>query len=138
MKRHRGKIVLVLLLLALVGSFTLRDAAARAYLRLNSQKMEEFAREALVGETEADHYGPWRVSVWREKKIVEFHTWQSPATGGNERGFYYSANNTPVSFQATGYPLATDGAGWRWADPYGNYGYTERILANWFWFDAVL
>lgn len=138
MKKHWGKILLVLLLLVLVGSFTLQDTAARMYLRLNSREMEEFARALLSGEAEDSHYGPWRVSVWREKKIVEFHTRQSPATGGNERGFYYSANDTPVSFQASGYPLTVDGAGWNWEDPYGNHGFTERILNNWFWFEAVL
>ena len=139
MKKHWRKILLALLLLLLIGSFTLQDPAARLYIRLNTASLEAFAQEALSdGAAQTAQYGPWRVSVWHGAGIVEFHIRQSPASGGVEKGFYYSAAGTPASFQATGYPLRVSGGGWIWEDPYGNHGYTERIQANWFWYDAVI
>lgn len=139
MKKHRGKILLVLLLLLLVGSFTLQDTAARLYVRFRSGDLEAFAQSALAEAGAApDHYGPWPVSVWPEARIVEFHTQRSAAFGGVEKGFYYSAADTPASFQATGYQMSPGEGGWTWADPYGNHGWTERVLPGWFWFEAVL
>jgi len=125
----------------LLAGFVLRDNFVRLYVRLNSGALEDFALSALTdceGEHLSTRYGPWDAAAWRQAGAVEFYTQQSPAFGGIEKGFYYSGDDTPISFQASGFPLTEDGAGWSWEDPYGNHGYTERILPHWFWYEAVL
>lgn len=140
MKKHRRKLIAAALALLLIAGFVFQDYFVRLYVYLNDGSLDHYAWDSLVC-TEGHlsvRYGPWDTAVWREAGIVEFYTRRSPAFGGVEKGFYYSKSDTPVSFQAAGYPLMEDGAGWSWADPYGNHGYTRRIRPHWFWFEAVL
>jgi len=141
MRNHRGKMIAAMLVLLLTSGFVLRDNFVQLYMRMNSDALENFALSALAdckGELLSTHYGSWDAMAWKQAGIVEFSTQRSPAFGGIEKGFYYSRNDTPISFQAAGYPLTEDGAGWSWEDPYGNHGYTEQIRPHWFWYKAVL
>ena len=140
-RKHKRKIITGVLFLLLASSFVFYDELVRLYVRLNSSLLEDFALASLEDCEEEfllTRYGLWDVTVWKQAGVVEFHTRQSTAFGGIEKGFCYSKADTPISFQATNYPLATDGAGWTWADLYGNHGYTERIRPRWFWYEAVL
>lgn len=141
MGKHRWKLLGAALLAALIIGFALRDSFLREYVRLRSDALEAFAQSALAdcgGEDLSLRYGSWPVSVWAQAGMVEFHTRQSAAFGGIERGFYYSRDDVPGTFQGGGYPLRAEDGGWRWEDPYGNHGETWRILPHWFWYKAVL
>lgn len=136
---RKRRILAAALILLVVCAFALRDSFVRLYVRLNSGALEDFALAALEdGAGKRLSYGPWDAAAWQQAGVVEFYTRRSFAFGGVEKGFYYSKGDTPVSFQAAGYPLTEDGSLWRWADPYGNHGTTERILPCWFWYEAVL
>lgn len=142
MRMHRGKILMAAVVLVLAAVFVLEDSAVRLYVRVNHEALEAFASAALADSGEEGkslRYGPWAVTCWREAGMVEFHLRRGAAFGGEEKGFYYSAGDVPDSFQGTGYPLTEERGGvWRWEDPWGNHGETERILPRWFWFRAVL
>ena len=138
MRKHRKTITAAVLALLLVLLF--QDGFVRLYVLLNGGSLDRFARDALACPEDhtAERYGLWDTAAWKETGAVEFYTRRSFAFGGIEKGFYYSENDVPISFQAAGYPLVEDGAGWTWMDPYGNHGYTERIRPHWFWYEAVL
>lgn len=138
MRQHRGMLLSGLIVLLVIGGLAFRSAAPWLYVSAHGAEAEAFACAALAeGTPTPDRCGPWPVSVWREAGVVEFHTRRSTAFGGIEKGFYYSAADAPVSFQATGYSLTLKGGGWSWSDPYGNHGRTGRIAPHWFWFEAV-
>ena len=140
MRKYRKAVIAAVLALLLTGGFLLQDSLVRLYVLLNDSSLDRFAQDALAGVEDqiSTQYGRWDTAVWKENGIVEFCTQRSFAFGGIEKGFYYSKDDTPISFQATGYPLVEDGGGWTWTDPTGNHGYTKRIRPCWFWYEAVL
>lgn len=141
MRRHEKKMIAAVLVLLLTGGLLFHDGLVRLYVRMDRGTLDAFALEALeecADECLSTRWGIWDVTVWKQGAMVEFHTQQGPAFGGVEKGFYYSGSDTPNSFQATGYPMAEEGAGWSWKDPYGSHGYTQRIRPCWFWYEAVL
>ena len=136
-KKSARKIIAAVLVLILIGAF-FRDDLVKQYVRLNRDALERFAVATLAEDEDALEYGTLETAAWKQAGVVEFYIRRSTAFGGQEKGFYYSDADEPVSFQAGGYPLTETGAGWSWTDPGGNHGYTERILPHWFWYEAVL
>lgn len=140
MRKHMKKIIAAALVLLLVGGFVYRDGLIRMYVRLNNGALEDFALTLLENRREQvrfDRYGPWDATAWEKKDVVEFYVQRSFAFGGVEKGFYYSADDNPVSFHAVTTPLVETDGRWRWEEG-GNHGYTLRIRPRWFWFEAVL
>ena len=142
MRKIRSKILIATVILILIVSFVLWDAGLQLFVKVNHASLEKFSTDALnvLDNSESDYeslqYGIWRVSCWKEAGMIEFHTQSSTAFGGTEKGFYYSSSGEPIAFNATNMPFVESGDGWRWDDPYGNWGYTEEIAAHWFWFEA--
>ena len=140
MRKHGGMIIAAVLILLLACAFALRDNFVRLYVRLNSGALEEFALASLEDcrkDPLSARYGPWNTTAWKRAEAVEFYVQQSFAFGGVEKGFYYSKNDAPISFNAVDTPLVEAEIGWRW-EAYGNHGTTYRILPCWFWYEAVL
>lgn len=140
MGKHSGTIIAAVLVLLLVCGFALQDSFVRLYVRLGSRTLEDFALASLEdceGELQSSRCGPWSTTAWKQAGAVEFYVRRSFAFGGVEKGFYYSKDDTPISFNAVDTPLVEEDGGWRW-EAYGNHGTTRRILPRWFWYEAVL
>ena len=102
----------------------------RMFIKINSDSLEEYALTSLAGITQehkSTQYGIWKVTCWRDASAVEFYTGSHgivPST--HEEGFYYSANDTPIAYNAVNTPLVSIGDGWEWQKN-GNHGYTEKL-----------
>lgn len=143
-KRRVGIIVGIVLVVSFIGltlSIVLNTKEVFfKYVQNNRAELESFAVE-LVSTSKEDTsttYKRWDVFYWHNTNHVEFITHKKGLTSNSAiLGFYYSPDNQPMAFQ--GYQVKFDNYeyGWKWTDPESdNWGYTERITQNWFWFEA--
>ena len=115
------------------------DVGVKIFIRVNHQSLETFAVKSLEtasSEYEQVQYGIWDASCWKNANVVEFYVGNiGIAPSSHVKGFYYSADDIPIAFNAVDTPLIADESGWHW-EKLGNQGKTERIIPNWFWYEA--
>lgn len=135
-RRWLAAAIAMLLLALLLGG----DIWTRAYVRLNHQRLEDFAATAL--EETPPHgiakYGSWSAFCYPENGMVEFFTGGFGLTPFSVyKGFYYSADDVHIPFQGVDQPMEVNGddAGWREPES-GNWGISRRIAEHWFWYEA--
>ena len=110
------------------------------YVQKNYDELTQFAVEALEDpyDLKARTYNGWIVSCIPSTSVVEF-TVRGFGIGPSTEyeGFYYSPDDVPLGFQGTDVELTEVDDRWQWAEEYGdNWGYTEKIVEHWYWFEA--
>lgn len=101
---------------------------------------ENIARHSETGEPLAAPRGV-TVREWSgEHVIVEYTvTAFGIAPASAYRGFFWSQDDVPVSFQNAGTDLVQSGeAEWRWSAEGDDHGLVRRIAPGWFYFEAYL
>jgi len=117
---------------------------AKTYVRLFHNHLEAYA-ERLMEQTEedieSDRYGLWKVTCYKEKTMVEFSVGGSGLVFNSRYwGFYYSPDDTHRAFQGCDIPMKAESAdetiaSWE-EENTDNGGKSERLLENWFWYEA--
>lgn len=112
---------------------------------VNNQEELTILAQHLLGQESADgaalldkYSSTYEIDVWQEDKVcVEFH---GGASGfGSETsyyGFYYSPEDELIALHGHEAEFTADGTGWRWIGDGDNGGYVEKVLDNWYYFEA--
>jgi len=135
--------VLKLLAVSAVGltlySFLFYDALVKAYVNLRHDHLVSYCQELLAEGGGHTRYGLWKVAVYPEENMVQFHT--GGGGFGSEtsyEGFYYSAGDAHIPFQGADLPMEvyeSTGIGY-WTDGTDNHGSTYRFRKYFYWFEA--
>lgn len=116
----------------------------REFVQANQAELVNIAENYLSGNTSQVEYkgvsieGVYENQQTGETPIVQFYfSGFGIVPSSTYYGFYYSAADTPASYQNCGYELfsVTDGE-WEWSDDTGNGGITKRICDCWFYYSA--
>lgn len=112
---------------------------ALRYVKEHVSELESFAARMIQnGDTEAT-YQDWDVSHWENTDMVEFIVEaRGIVPASSYQGFYYSPHDKPLGFQGVEVTLYETDTGWAWEGTGDNSGYTEKIMENWYWFEAEL
>lgn len=119
--------------------FLFYESLIRAYVNLRHDHLAAYCETLLDQNASSTQYGPWKVSVYPEDGMVEFHT--GGAGFGSEtsyEGFYYSAEDQHIPFQGSNAEMEANeamGTGW-WTDGTDNHGTTQRFRKYFYWFEA--
>lgn len=117
--------------------FLFYDSLVKAYVNLRHDHLVSYCEALLEENITGTQYGPWRVSVYGEDGMVEFHT----GAGGfgsetSYEGFYYSSEDVHIPFQGADLTVEVyDETGW-WTDGTDNHGSTYRFRKHFYWFEA--
>lgn len=137
--KKRKRVIMISLLLIFAITVMLWDVGVKIFIQVNHQSLETFAVKSLEiasSEYEQLRYGIWDASCWKNANVVEFYTGNiGIAPSSHVKGFYYSADDIPIAFNAADTPLIADESGWHW-EKLGNKGKTERIIPHWFWYEV--
>ena len=128
--------LLVVFLWNTCGPFLMNQTMITGYVKLNAEELEVMAQEAGYAERKD---GTIRYRRWSHRSdMVEFECWAfGIAPASKYKGFYYSMNDEPIPFQGVMQELVESGKGWAWQQPESdNHGYTEKIMDNWYYFEA--
>lgn len=138
MKKKVVWIVVGAILLLAVFGFVFRKGLIRSYVKVNHDRLEQFAEELISGERTDRSYGLWQVDCYPEQGVVEFTTGGFGLTpGSNYEGFYYASSNAHCSAFGSGLPVRVDGDHAAWSEAgTDNRGTSIRITECWFWFEA--
>ena len=127
--------ILCVLLLLPVLCYT---SLTQLYVTVFHSHLENYAQELLAQNVSGkQQYGPWKVSVYPEAGMVEFHTGGSGLVPeSSHEGFYYSAEDCHIPFGNACLPMDVNVDSGRWVGEGDNHGTSRRILEKWFWFEA--
>ena len=144
--KTRNKILVTILVIVLMiglvwnvfGPFLFHQTLITGYVKSHADELEQIAQDAgYVRQSE----GLIKIqkSVNRPD-MVEFECWAfGIVPASTYKGFYYSENDEPIPFQGVMQKLTADGNGWAWQEPESdNHGYTEKIMDNWYYYEASL
>lgn len=116
--KRRTKIIIIFVLLLFAITIAFWDTGVKLFIQANHQSLESFAitsLESASSEYTQVRYGIWDASCWKEANVVEFYTGDfGIAPSSHVKGFYYSANDVPIAFNATDAPLLVSESGWHW------------------------
>ena len=118
------------------GPFLMNQTMITGYVKLHAEELEATAQEAGYA---AQKDGPIQISKYANRPdMVEFSCWgKGLVPSSTYIGFYYSENDEPIPFQGVMQELVESGRGWVWQQPESdNHGYTEKIMDNWYYFEA--
>ncbi len=127
-------VVLVILFCLLIP-----NSLVELYVTTCHSSLESYCEDLLDSYTEitGTRYGPWRVTVYPEDGMVEFHTGGAGlAPGATYAGFYYSSENVHIPFQGADLPMEDWYGTAHWTDGTDNHGSSHRMMEKWFWFEA--
>ncbi len=154
-KEHRILAMLLLIIAAALavvwvqfGPFLINQSMIGGYVKFHETELEIIAMDMIEHDfenpekeydTKRDEKGATRiVSFASRPDMVQFDTWGfglAPSTV--YYGFYYSLNDEPIPYCGVDYELISDGDGWSWQQPESdNRGYTEKIMNNWYYYEA--
>ena len=117
--------------------FLFYKSLVKAYVNLRHDHLVSYCEVLLDENITGTRYGPWRVSVYPEDGMVEFHT----GAGGfgsetSYEGFYYSSEDAHIPFQGADLPVEVyERTGW-WTDGTDNHGTSYRFRRHFYWFEA--
>ena len=117
--------------------FLFYESLVKAYVNLRHDHLAGYCDELLEEGAASSQYGPWKVSVYPEEGMVEFHTGGSGfGSEASYEGFYYSSEDTHIPFQGADLPIEVyDRTGW-WTDGTDNHGSTHWFRAHFYWFEV--
>ena len=134
------KIAVIALLIVFLwnacGPFLMNQTMITGYVKLHAEELEATAQEAGYA---VQKDGPIQISKYANRPdMVEFSCWgKGLVPSSTYIGFYYSKNDEPIPFQGVMQELVESGRGWVWQQPESdNHGYTEKIMDNWYYFEA--
>ena len=130
--------LLIVFLWSTCGPFLVNQTMITGYVKLNAEELEVTAQEAGYA---VQKDGAIRIRRAQNRPdMVEFDCWGwGLAPSSTYIGFYYSENDEPIPFQGVLQQLTESGSGWAWQEPESdNHGYTEKIMDNWYYFEASL
>ena len=149
MKISRSKkpaiIILVIVCLMITGYIlhshhSVSKSTITSYVQNNKSDLEQYVKEIGTDSTSiTDVYNHWNVSYYPISGMVEFLVSTSGfGSSGKYSGFYYSPEDIPMGYQEQPLDLQEHASGWQWNEPNGDNHYdTERIAANWYWFEMT-
>lgn len=144
--KKRNKILVTILVIVLIiglvwnvfGPFLFNQTLITGYVKSHAVELEQIAQDAgYVRQSEGF------ITIKKNTNrpdMVEFWCWSwGLVPSSTYKGFYYSENDEPIPFQGVAQKLVMDGDGWVWQEPGSdNHGYTEKIMDDWYYFEARL
>lgn len=111
------------------------------YIVKNQDVLTMMASAALDGNTDTLSMpdGINSISCWNgENTMVDFRYYSIGLgqTAGTHYGFYYSPADEPCSYGAGDWQLQDGEEGWSWMGEDDSYGYTKKIMDNWYYYEA--
>jgi len=138
MKRLKYKwpvLVLIILFLA-AGYFANPFLRVKTFLYFHHGKLEDslLTYNSVPSIPGIDYHNTWE----GEHTMTEYILFQTGfGSGSKYYGCYYSWDDVPLAFQNTPAKLIQNGHQyWEWKGEGDNRGATQRILPNWFYFEA--
>lgn len=128
---------LLVSVVVLLDMTIMTKSEAFKYVVSNQEELLAFVSAASSNNDQPQRYKMFRVSSWNNATMVQFETQSiGLGSGSTYKGFYYINNDKPVGFQGTSVAFLERDPGWYWTDDTDNWMYVERILPNWYWFEA--
>lgn len=131
-------ITILFSILFCIEQYLKSKAFVTRYIQNNILELEDYVGDIIdSGEIHSKSFYKWDVAYYPAQKMVQF----TVASGGFAsshwyKGFYYSQADKPLGFQGAELNFDETAAGWEWNETDGdNNEYTERITANWYWFE---
>ena len=128
--------LLIVFLWNACGPFLMNQTMITGYVKLHAEELEATAQETGYA---VQKDGPIQISKYANRPdMVEFSCWgKGLVPSSTYIGFNYSENDEPIPFQGVMQELVESGRGWVWQQPESdNHGYTEKIMDNWYYFEA--
>ena len=134
-------IAICVVIVGIVLGLLFKDCFIRTYVSVCNDKLESYATKMLEkDERTSDKYGVWKTVSSPEEGLVEFWTGGfGLAPSSTYKGFYYSADDKHKPFSVAykdAVSMEIDGDSATWTDGTDNNGISNRIIENWFWFEA--
>jgi len=123
---------------AMLLSLLCYTSLTQLYVSVFHAQLECYAQQLLTENVSmTQRYGLWKVTVYPEAGMVEFHTGGSGLVPDSTyEGFYYSAEDCHIPFQNANFPIDVNIDSGRWTGEGDNCGTSRRIREKWFWFQA--
>ena len=134
-KKH----IIITIVALLICSILFYQPLVLVYVNLFHGHLAAYSQSLLNADTgiRSSRYGFWKVSVYPEQNMVQFHTGGSGLVPSSTyEGFYFSAADTHIPFQGAEVPMEVYGNTAHWSDGTDNHGTSSRICDNLFWFEA--
>jgi hypothetical protein len=118
-----------------------KEREVSSYVLKNRETLTHMASTALYkgSESVALIEGVNDVSCWDGSgSYVDFNYYSIGigSTKGIHYGFYYSPEDTPAAYGAQDVILDHDENGWSWNSGDDSYGYTKKIMDNWYYYET--
>lgn len=138
---NKKRIMIIVIALIIILAFVFKDNIIRTYVTVSHEKLEQYSSDFLdKKDNQSATYGLWDVRSNSEGNMVEFITSSfGLVPSSTYKGFYYSVDNTHKVFSFANASIVTmeiDGDTATWTDGTDNNGTSNRIIDNWFWFEA--
>lgn len=119
----------------IINLFRVEISPEYVYWRTDKGELENAVQRILeTGTTDGiEISGINIINYWdNNHKVIEFST-----SSFSNRGFYYSVDGVPASYQNQNMILNKKGDIWEWHEEYGdNHGSTKHIEGNWYTYKA--
>lgn len=127
--------------LAIVVFNPYSERNVKRYVKNNAEQLTQYAQEISKNDFHVtDRYKAWKVKYYAasDVPVVNFDVFAfGLVPSSTYKGFYYSPKDIPAGFLGDEVEFVWCGDGWEWSQPDGdNTCYTEKIIDNWYWYEA--